>query len=87
MQWNYAYAPFLFESENVVNSIIAALGSIGIEARRYFYPSLNTIFDDHKTHDVPVSMDTSRRILVLPNHQNVDVVSCEKIIQVINNLV
>jgi dTDP-4-amino-4,6-dideoxygalactose transaminase len=63
---NYSYYPVLFESEEVLLSVIDALKRQEIFGRRYFYPSLNTL-PFLKTHqDCPVSEDISSRVYCLP---------------------
>lgn len=64
-KYNYIYYPCLFESEKEVLDVLDALSQEQIHARRYFYPSLNTIPYMEKC-SCPISEDISKRILCLP---------------------
>lgn len=64
---NCSYFPLIFDSEKLLLKVDAALKSINVFARRYFYPSVNT----YKTIcpdavSCPLSEDISNRILCLP---------------------
>lgn len=64
---NYAYAPLLLESEDELEQVLAALEQVGVSARRYFYPSLDTLdFLSHAGAQALHSNDIARRILCLP---------------------
>ena len=66
LDYNYAYYPVVFKSEDELLKVFAALNSQDIFPRRYFYPSLNTLpYLEHKS-SCPVSEDISRRISCLP---------------------
>lgn len=64
-EWNYAYYPVIFENEKVTLEVKKALEQNNIHARRYFYPSLDTL-EYVKTGEVKVSKDISERVLCLP---------------------
>lgn len=66
-EYNYAYYPVIFESENALLKTREYLMKNDINTRRYFYPSLNNLpqVSGIKTH-CPVSEDISSRILCLP---------------------
>lgn len=64
-KYNYIYYPCLFKTEEDVLNVLNALKENDIVARRYFYPSLNTI-NYIKSCDCPISEDISNRILCLP---------------------
>lgn len=63
--FNYAYFPVLFKSEEIALSVKKALESNDIFPRRYFYPSLSNLnyVNSAKT---PVSDSCATRILCLP---------------------
>ncbi|TNC80754.1 MAG: aminotransferase DegT [Oleiphilus sp.] len=63
---NHAYFPLLLESEQAVMEALNSLAEHGIQARRYFYPSLEGvhIFDNERLCNV--SYDIASRILCLP---------------------
>lgn len=63
---NYSYFPVVFDNEEMLLKIKAALNKQGINPRRYFYPSLDTL-DYLPPHDQNiVSRDIASRILCLP---------------------
>jgi len=65
IEYNYAYFPVIFESEEVLLKVTEDLGAKEIFPRRYFYPSLNTL--PYVVYDeMPVSESISKRILCLP---------------------
>lgn len=63
--WNCAYYPVLFDSESALLRTLEALVADGITARRYFYPSLDTL-DYVDSTDLPVAHDVTRRVACLP---------------------
>lgn len=64
-KYNYIYYPCLFKNEDEVLRVLTALKENGVVARRYFYPSLNTIkYMDYCC--CPISEDISNRIVCLP---------------------
>lgn len=64
-KYNYIYYTALFSEESEVLEVLSALKEKNINARRYFYPSLNTLkYVDNVS--CPVSEDVSHRILCLP---------------------
>lgn len=70
-QWNYSYYPVLFNTEAALLATDNKLKANHILARRYFYPSLNTVpFVHHKA--MVVSEDTAKRILCLPLYAGLD---------------
>lgn len=60
---NYSYFPVVFESENQLLKTFSSLNSNGVNPRRYFYPSLNTLTNNKSC---PSSEYLSERILCLP---------------------
>ncbi|MGJ7461971.1 DegT/DnrJ/EryC1/StrS family aminotransferase [Halomonas sp. MA07-2] len=77
---NYAYFPVLFDSEEQAITVQAELLAKGFQARRYFYPSLDTL--DFLVHDqsMPRSRDVASRILCLPIHYDMDRETAQQII-------
>ncbi len=65
-EYNYIYYPILFKDETQLLKVLNALKAEEIYARRYFYPSLNSLkmFNDKSSY--PVSEDISSRIACLP---------------------
>lgn len=68
LEYNYAYFPVLFKSEDVLLRVKEALASQDVNTRRYFFPSLNQL-PYHMGGPCPVSEDVSRRVLCLPFYQ------------------
>lgn len=64
--FNYSYYPILFDSEESLLRSVDELSKNWIYSRRYFYPSLNALNYVGNQSSVPISEDTSRRVLCLP---------------------
>jgi len=71
-QWNYAYFPILFESEEQLLSVSTALNEKKIFPRRYFYPSLEELPYVHGAK-CAISKNVSKRILCLPLFYKLDI--------------
>lgn len=82
---NYSYFPVIFDSEQTLLKVEAALASEKIFARRYFYPSLNTLTDIVPYQAMPISEDISKRILCLPLYKSLTMDDVDRIIDVVNN--
>lgn len=65
LQYNYAYYPIIFMSDEQLLMAVESLKQENISGRRYFYPSLNELPFLQK-QSCPVSEDLSRRVLCLP---------------------
>ncbi len=80
---NYAYAPVLLNSEIDVEATMAALREVGVYARRYFYPSLDSVdyfgTEIHNRH----SNDVARRIICLPIYVGLTDMDIAKIVSVV----
>ena len=63
--YNYAYYPVIFESEEILLETVTALNKHDIFPRRYFYPPLNRL-SYVRYEEMPVCEDISKRILCLP---------------------
>jgi dTDP-4-amino-4,6-dideoxygalactose transaminase len=64
--YNYAYYPVIFKNEADVLKVKNALAEQSINARRYFYPSLNKLPYITSADSCPVSEDYAKRVLCLP---------------------
>ena len=64
--YNYAYFPVVFASEEQTLRVSATLKENGVLARRYFYPSLESVACLDAPVTQPVSQDIASRILCLP---------------------
>ncbi|GJH35710.1 DegT/DnrJ/EryC1/StrS family aminotransferase [Paraburkholderia azotifigens] len=67
-EYNHAYFPVIFESEEILLHVVAALNLNSINPRRYFYPSLSELNYVRQAERTPISNDISRRVLCLPLH-------------------
>ncbi len=64
-EYNYAYYPIVFPSEDELLAVKEKLNQNSIFPRRYFYPSLNSL--NYVSYvELPVSEDISKRVLCLP---------------------
>lgn len=63
---NYAYLPFVFDSESLMKKCMEVLQGHEIFARRYFYPSLASALPYLPSTKMPVTDEISRRVLCLP---------------------
>jgi dTDP-4-amino-4,6-dideoxygalactose transaminase len=66
LDYNYAYFPVVFESEEQAVRVAATLKENGVLARRYFYPSLESVACLGAEAGQPVSKEIASRILCLP---------------------
>lgn len=82
--YNYAYFPIILKSEDQLLSVKQALYSAGINARRYFYPSLNTLPFLDKHDACPVSEDIALRVLCLPFYPGLKDETVRLISEVVN---
>lgn len=81
--YNYAYFPVVFNSEEQVVRVAAALKENGVLARRYFYPSLESVECLDADADQPVSKDMASRILCLSVYNTLTVESQKLILSVL----
>lgn len=81
--WNYSYFPVLFENEKRLLEAESRLKANDILARRYFYPSLNTL-PYVSRQEMPVSVNTAGRILCLPLYADMKIEHLELICAIIN---
>lgn len=63
---NYSYFPVVFKDEDELLKVQKALNEKGINPRRYFYPSLDTLDYIEPKQMCKISRDISKRILCLP---------------------
>lgn len=80
--WNYAYYPVVFQTEDELIEVQRRMNALDIFPRRYFYPSLNKL-----PYVKPVRMDisesTAARILCLPLYVGLHETELELIITAI----
>ncbi len=82
-QWNYSYYPIIFESERVLETVVAALNEQDVYPRRYFYPSLENL-PYIQSNNCSIGDSTARRVLCLPLFHDLSVNSLKKIVDIIN---
>lgn len=78
IEYNYAYYPVVFESEELVLKVLSRLEKANIFCRRYFYPSLSSL-NYVKNAATPVSDDIASRILCLPFYHTLSDVEIDMI--------
>ena len=83
--YNYAYYPVIFPTEETLLKVKDSLFSNGISCRRYFYPSLNKLPFLLSKKACPVSEDISRRVLALPLYHGLETSDIHRISEKINN--
>ncbi len=81
-EWNYAYYPILFKSEEELLNAQKRLNEQDIFPRRYFYPSLNTL-PYVTSQPMPVAEETAKRVLCLPLYVDLSVDKLKEIIQLV----
>jgi len=82
---NYSYFPVVFDSEEMLLKVKAALNKQGINPRRYFYPSLDTL-DYLQPHDKnKISRNIASRVLCLPIYPGLKQFYLQNIIEVIKS--
>lgn len=86
VDYNYAYYPVIFESEQKLLEAKAALEAEQIAPRRYFYPSLNQLPFLKTTQPCPVSEDIALRALCLPMYPDLEVEVIEKTCSIVNQI-
>lgn len=86
LEWNHAYYPVIFSSEEQLLKVSKALNKENIFPRRYFYPSLTTLPYSPK-QSCPVAEDIAKRIICLPFWADMPLELAEKIATlVVDNL-
>jgi dTDP-4-amino-4,6-dideoxygalactose transaminase len=67
-EYNFSYIPYILNSESQLKQTIERLAAIQVNARRYFFPSLNTLDFYSKNNNCPNSEKIANSILCLPNY-------------------
>lgn len=83
LDYNFAYYPIIFQSEEILLKVVAALNQFDIFPRRYFYPSLNTLHYV-KPQTCIVSESIACRILCLPLYDGLAEADIKQIANIIN---
>jgi dTDP-4-amino-4,6-dideoxygalactose transaminase len=82
-EYNYAYFPVIFQSEEKMMFAKKVLENSNIYTRRYFYPSLNTVSVFNSNLKMEISEDISRRILCLPLYHTLRDADIDKICEIL----
>lgn len=83
-EWNYSYFPVLYENESTLIAVKKELEKNDIYARRYFYPSLNTL--PYLTGEsCPVSEDVSKRVMCLPLYPGLEREDVRRITKIVSS--
>lgn len=85
LEYNYAYYPVLFQSEDELLKVFAALHQNDIYPRRYFYPSLNKL-PYISGQSCSVSEDISSRIACLPLYPDLSSQNIKQICNIIRSI-
>lgn len=87
VEYNYAYFPILFESEELLLKVKELLQANSIQSRRYFHPSLNNLPYIQSKHNCPISEDISKRVLCLPLYADLAMEDVQKIASIVNSAI
>ncbi|GAB3760036.1 DegT/DnrJ/EryC1/StrS family aminotransferase [Spirosoma pomorum] len=91
VEYNYAYYPVVFDSEETLLRVVDALKAQDITPRRYFYPSLNTLpFVQQvpgSAQSCPISEDIALRVLALPMYPDLAEADANRIASIVNKAV
>lgn len=85
ISYNSAYFPIVFESEKEAIRVETVLKKNGIFARRYFFPSLETIEFLARSSKQLVSHDIASRILCMPIYAGLQALEQQRIIDIIQH--
>jgi dTDP-4-amino-4,6-dideoxygalactose transaminase len=90
LEYNYAYYPVVFDSEETLLRVVDGLKAQNISARRYFYPSLNTLPfaiapRSGTAQPCPVSEDIALRVLSLPLYPDLSEADVDRIASIVNH--
>jgi dTDP-4-amino-4,6-dideoxygalactose transaminase len=80
---NYSYFPIIFDTEERLLKVEAALNEQKIYPRRYFYPAVNTLEAIVPYVQMAVAEDVAKRILCLPLYMNLDIKDVDRIVEII----
>ena len=87
IQYNYAYFPIAFNTSEQANHVLNVLKENNIIARRYFFPSLDTVNYFKLEHYQPISKDIASRILCLPIYSELSASEQSLIISIIKEAI
>jgi dTDP-4-amino-4,6-dideoxygalactose transaminase len=82
---NYSYFPVLFENEERLIEVKNAMNSAGINPRRYFYPSLDTLEYLLPQISQTESRNIASRIICLPLYPELRTEDADLIVMIVKN--
>lgn len=82
---NYSYFPVIFDNEEELLRVRSVMNARGINPRRYFFPSLDTLPFVSKNSHRSISEDISCRILCLPIYPGMEESEVKYVIEVIRS--
>lgn len=82
---NYSYFPVLFENEERLIEVKNTMNSAGINPRRYFYPSLDTLEYLHPQVSQTESRNIASRIMCLPLYPELRTEDADLIVMILKN--
>ena len=82
-EYNYAYFPVLFRSEQALLDAFTKLKTEEIYPRRYFYPSLNTVKELGSFESCPVSESAASRIACLPFSADISDENIQRVVRLL----
>jgi dTDP-4-amino-4,6-dideoxygalactose transaminase len=88
LEHNYGFYPVIFRSPAIMRRVRRALLDDGIDARRYFHPSLNLLsfLGPRSQRPCPISESISSRVLCLPLYVGLRAADVELICGVIKRV-
>lgn len=87
LSYNYAYFPVVFKDEEQAVRVANMLKENRVFARRYFYPSLESVDCLGAEAEQPVSKDIASRILCLPIYSGLLTDSVDKITGIVKEVI
>lgn len=81
--WNYAYYPIIFKSEEHLKNVKIRLEKQNVFARRYFYPSLEKL-PYICSEDCKLSEEISKKVLCLPLYSEINHERLKVIVNILN---
>jgi len=85
--YNYSYFPLVLQSEEHVETVATALRSQGVQVRRYFYPSLESVNCLDAFTEQPISKNIASRIVCLPIFSDLLTEEQDRIIETVINAI
>lgn len=86
-RYNFAYFPVVFPAEEALLNVFGALKRNSIMARRYFYPSLNTLHYVKNNLPSSHSQHIASRVLCLPLYPDLKMEEVDSITSIIRNVI